>query len=122
MKYFWLRITLAVIALLAMSLVAVAQTPGPINVGWGPATKWSDGTPITTPVSYNVYVSVNGGPYTLSASGLTAVNVSLSSLPNGVPHCTLIAPVIAGVEYRWAPNCLTPLLVPKALTALRVSP
>jgi hypothetical protein len=128
MKINWLRISLGVLAILAVSYVGLAhaqtKTPGapgqgaapvsttglgglmpgilagPLLFTWGKTSVYDDNTaiPSTVAVTYNVYESLNGAAETLIGGGLTLTSAAVNSFPLAAPHCITITAVAAGVE------------------------
>lgn len=61
--------------------IAVAAT---ITVSWDKPTTWSDGSPLTTIVGYNVYYgNAHNGPYPNKVSVLNVTSATLLSIPTG---------------------------------------
>ena len=85
--------------LLAFAPVALAQTPAKtvpagsnLTLTWTAPTQYTDGSPITDPITYNLY---NAGQ--LIASGLTAPTSTRMNLSAGNPCYTATA-VVNGAE------------------------
>lgn len=76
--------SLALPAILAATQVAVAQivTTGRA-LNWTAPTAYTDGTPLTGALTYNVYQGVKAGPFVKVSSVLTATNTLIVNTTAG---------------------------------------
>ena len=106
-------------------VMADIQSPSvaSLDYGWAQPTLNTDGSAITTSLTYSVYVGVAGSAPTLMQSGITALDYSFTtSLPSGVPICFAFTATENGTESAQSPQaCITAPYVPNAPTNFQVT-
>lgn len=68
------------------------------ELSWGAVSQYTDGTAITSPVTYHVYRGLQGQPKTRAQSSLTALTFTFSNLPVNTTQCFVVTAVADGVE------------------------
>lgn len=77
-----------------------------LSVKWAAPTTYTDGTTISDPITYNVYVGATGAEVK-SQSALTATQATIAATAN-VQQCATITAVVNGVESaQSAEGCAT---------------
>lgn len=71
------RSILFVLALALFSMAATAANQALLT--WNSPTTYADGTPITTPLTYNVYQAPQGQPKVKTATGLTVSTATVAT-------------------------------------------
>ena len=105
-----------------MALVQ-STTVSSVALGWAPPTTNTDGSTITAPLTYNLYMGVAGSALVEQQTGIVGVNYNfVTSLPTGVPVCFAFTAVESGVESSQSNiGCITVEYVPNAPTNFQVT-
>lgn len=86
------------------------------TLSWGAVTSYTDGSPISTPVTYTVYQGLQGAAKTVAQTGITATSLVVSSgLSGGTTVCWELTATAGGQESaHTAEACKTfPVQVPQ---------
>lgn len=97
--------------------VAVAAAPAvrQASLSWVAPTQYTDGTPITTPLTYNVYRGARGSAKARIATGVVALAYVDSGRPAGVEECYQVSAVAVEESALSAEGCKSyPALTPAA--------
>jgi hypothetical protein len=108
----------AILALAASA--AVAQSA---KLTWSPVTQYDNGTPITLPVSYNIYQGTRGQAVKTKVTASTTTTVSLTSaLFAGKELCWNVTTVVETEESVYSSEAckIFPKAAPKATSSLTV--
>lgn len=82
--------------LVLISLGALAATPNQAVLSWTAPTTYSDGTPVTDPITYTVYQGLQGQPKAKGPTGITATTVTISTgLLSGRTYCWAVTAATA---------------------------
>lgn len=79
------------------ALLAPSST-GPATLTWGAPTQFTNGAPITTPVTYTVFKGLEGWPQVKVASGVKRLRYVFPNLPVGKRYCFTVKAVVAGYK------------------------
>lgn len=99
--------------MLALWLTDETQTPAVPTaelLGWSAPTEYVDGTPISAPITYNLYRSHGGKPYVRIRIGIAARKATVTgNIVAGVEDCFEVSAVVDTVESAVTlPVCVTP--------------
>jgi hypothetical protein len=88
----------AAIGATSTTVKAAAASPPQVTVVWTAPTGNTDGTPISTPISYNLYQGLTGAlaKVATAISGTTAT--VMSGLTQGTNQCFAVTAVVNGIE------------------------
>jgi hypothetical protein len=106
------------VAQAATCVTAAAGSPLTITLNFVPPTTNSDGSPVTLPLTYNVYMGTTSGGETQLSTGITASPTSISAgLVGGNTYYVEMAAVDAnGVSAKSNEACKTFALAPVTIT------
>lgn len=65
---------------------------------WTAPTTYTDGTPLTSALTYHVYRGVQGQPKTRAQSSLTSRTFTFTNLPVNTTQCFVVTAVADGME------------------------
>ena len=101
MRTFRLILGYLAVAALARPALLHAQIPGTTTLTWNAPTTFTDGTPITGAITYNVYAGGITGALTKVVSNLTGTS---NAVVNATQPCYAVSAVVAGVESALSPS------------------
>ena len=114
------RLLIASIIALACGVALAQSSSNTAQWNWGAVTTYTDGTTISVPVTYNLYIGTAGKSSesaTPAETGLSALTFTGSGYAAGTTVCGEITAVAGGVEgARSNEACKTFPAVPAATT------
>ena len=118
-----MKMTLPFGALVASSIIAfgvvdLADAASTLTGAWTPPTTNTDASPISAPITYNLYQGTQMNPSTPATltkvqSGITADAVTITTgLTAGTTQCFAVSAVVNGIESTQTPQSCTPIPFP----------
>lgn len=90
--------TLLAIMLIGLCSIAQAQEPRSATIEFEAPTEYTDGAPITDPISYRVYQGARGGEKQLIGTITETQTTINSGLERGREYCWHVTAVVGGEE------------------------
>lgn len=108
--------TLLAITLIGLCSIAQAQEPRSATIEFEAPTEYTDGTPITDPISYRVYQGARGGEKQLIGTITETQTTINSGLERGREYCWHVTAVVGGEESEPSNEGCKAFRVPRSVT------